>query len=219
MVFQEVRQMFVYVGSCLICTIYQKMAELWASVCLLSQVIVNIITDILSPVIPHVMSTHIQDGHGVKLTNPLFCSNHLYFRHSQYFLVISLLYFWSASVLWTLEHYMRCNTQSSDMGWHPLCHPTLSFLTSETRINIYQWTHTTPGHHQEGSCLFVYIYSITGIKEFCQSQVKRESIYLLMLLTTSSSSEWLSNCYNSHLDPVLQSEQCCIRQTFCLMPR
>ena len=28
--FQEVRQMFVYVGSCLICTIYQKMAKLWA---------------------------------------------------------------------------------------------------------------------------------------------------------------------------------------------
>ena len=160
MVFQEVRQMFVYVGSCLICTIYQKMAELWASVCLLSQVIVNIITDILSPVIPHVMSTHIQHGHGVKLTNPLFlfCSNHLYFESSQYFLVISLSYSWSASVLWTLEHYMRCNTQSSDMGWHPLCHPTLSFLTSETRINI------TNGHtphpaitRREVVCLCTFI--------------------------------------------------------------
>lgn len=114
------------------------------------------------------------------------------------------MYFWSASVLWTLEHYMRCNTQSSDMGWHPLCHPTLSFLTSETRINITNGHNPHTAHHQEGSCLFVYIYSITGIKEFCQSQVKRESIYLLILVSTFSSSEWPSNCYNSHLDPVLQ---------------
>ena len=158
------------------------------------------------------MSTPIQDGHGVKLVNLSFCSNHLYFRSSQYFLVMSCIYFCSASVLWTLEHYMRCNTQSSDMGWHPLCHPTLSFLTSETRINITNGHNPHTAHHQEGSCLFVYIYSITGIKEFCQSQVKRESIYLLILLTT----------FRHQNGPVIATirtlTQCCSREWTMLYP-
>ena len=55
---------------------------------------------------------------------------------------------------------------------------TLSFLTSETRINItngHTPHHTT--HQQEGSCLFVYIYSITGIKEFCQSGQENASVF------------------------------------------
>ena len=139
---------------------------------------------------------------------------------SQYFLVLSLLYFWSASVLWTLEQYMRCNTQSSDMGWHPLCHPTLSFLTSETRINITNG-HTPHTRPSPGGKLFVcvHLFHYRDKRVLPESGQERESIYLLMLLTTSPSSEWLSNCYNSRLDPEPQSEQFCIRQTFCLMPR
>lgn len=53
---------------------------------------------------------------------------------------------------------------------------TLSFLTSETRINI---TNGHTPHHPSvgGSCLFVYIYSITGIKEFCQSGQENASVF------------------------------------------
>ena len=61
--------------------------------------------------------------------------------------------------------------------------------------------HTRPS---PGGKLFVcvHLFHYRDKRVLPESGQERESIYLL--LTTFSSSEWPSNCYSSHLDPVLQ---------------
>ena len=125
--------------------------------CLLSQVIVNIITDILSLVIPHVMSTLIQDGHGVKLTNLLFCPNTLSAKHSQYFLAMCLLYTFSLPQYF--GHYnITCGVINRVLTWddiHSVIPPSHSSHRRPALTLPMDTHHTRPS---PGGKLFVCVH-------------------------------------------------------------
>ena len=77
----------------------------------------------------------------------------------------------AALLQYFVHHNITCGVIHRVLTWddiHSVMPPSLSFLTSETRINITNGHTPHSAHQQGGSCLFVYIYSITGIKELCQ---------------------------------------------------